>query len=478
MNAIACTSCGKANPKSSRFCSGCGVPMPKPKLKSVGSHLTPGTRLRDRYVIVHPLGQGGMGRTYLAEDTGRFNEWVTLKELMPTLQGTKALQKAEELFQREAAILYKLSSPQIPRFWEFFREGKRLFLVQDYIEGKTYHTLLEERMAIGQRFSEAEIVELLWQLLVVLSYLHSLGIIHRDISPDNIICRASDGLPILIDLGGVVEIPVEVGQTVSSSSPSVPFSSKTRLGKVGYSPDEQMRSGIVAPDSDLYALAVTALVLMTGKQPQDLIDSDTLHWIWQQELSLSPRVSFMLNRMLAPNPSDRFHSADQVLEYLLATTSDVSVVTRMMNTITFMPKASPSYSASVHHTPNNSSGKGELLDSSIAVPQEVPGWNWGAFFFPGLWCIPNQVWIGLIAWSDLSLMTLPFTMGMTWPMMAIILGVKGNEWAWKSRRWKSVKAFKRHQRLWAIAGFLLVSVLMIVLAFIVVMVVALGRSLW
>lgn len=478
MNAIACTSCGKGNPKSSRFCSGCGVPMPKPKLKSVGPHLTPGTRLRDRYVIVRPLGQGGMGRTYLAEDTGRFNEWVTLKELMPALQGTQALQKAEELFQREAAILYKLSSPQIPRFWEFFREGKRLFLVQDYIAGKTYQTLLEERMAIGQYFSETEMVELLWQLLVVLSYLHSLGLIHRDISPDNIICRASDGLPILIDLGGVIEIPLEVGQTVSSSSPSVPFSSKTRLGKLGYSPDEQMRLGIVAPHSDLYALAVTALVLMTGKQPQDLIDADTLHWIWQQELSLSPRMSFMLNRMLAPNPADRFHSADQVLEYLLATASDIPVATRMLNTIGFIPKGSPSPKASVHPAFGNNSGTGKLLDSSIAVPQEIPGWNWGAFFFPGLWCIPNQVWIGLIAWSDLSLITLPLTMGMTWPMMAIILGVKGNEWAWKSRRWKSVKAFKRHQRLWAIAGFFLVSVFMIVLAFIVVMVVALGRSLW
>jgi serine/threonine protein kinase len=478
MNAIACTSCGKGNPRSSRFCSGCGVPMPKPKLKSVGSHLTPGTRLRDRYVIVRPLGQGGMGRTYLAEDTGRFNERVTLKELMPFLQGTQALQKAEELFQREAAILYKLSSPQIPRFWEFFREGKRLFLVQDYIEGKTYHTLLEERMAIGQCFSETEVVELLWQLLVVLSYLHSLGIIHRDISPDNIICRASDGLPILIDLGGVVQIPLEVGQTVSHTPSSVPFSSKTRLGKMGYAPDEQMRLGIVAPHSDLYALAVTAVVLMTGKQPQELIDPDTLHWNWQQGLTLSPRVSFMLNRMLAPNPSDRFHGADEVVEYLLATASHVSATTQMMNTIAFIPKAANSRSTPAHNGSGNPSGQGQLLDSSVTVPEEIHGWNWGAFFLPGLWCIPNQVWIGLIAWSDLSLITLPFTMGMTWPMMAMILGVKGNEWAWKSRRWKSVKAFKRHQRLWAIAGFLLVSVFILVLALIVVMVVALGRSLW
>ncbi|HEY9607851.1 MAG TPA: serine/threonine-protein kinase [Allocoleopsis sp.] len=452
--------------------------MPKPKLKSVGKNLTPGTRLRDRYVIVHPLGQGGMGRTYLAEDTGRFNERVTLKELMPFLQGTQALQKAEELFQREAAILYKLSSPQIPRFWEFFREGKRLFLVQDYIEGKTYHTLLEERMAIGQYFSEAEIVELLWQLLVVLSYLHSLGIIHRDISPDNIICRASDGLPILIDLGGVVQIPLEVGETVSHTPNSVPFSSKTRLGKMGYAPDEQMRLGIVAPHSDLYALAVTALVLMTGKQPQELIDPDTLHWIWQQELSLSPRVSFMLNRMLAPNPSDRFHSADEVVEYLLATASHVSATTQMMNTIAFIPKAANSRSKPAHNGSGNHAGQGQLLDSSVAVPEEIHGWNWGAFFLPGLWCIPNQVWIGLIAWSDFSIITLPFTMGMTWPMMAIILGVKGNEWAWKSRRWKSVKAFKRHQRLWAIAGFCLVFILLLSLLLLVAMIAVLGMSFW
>src|SRR5919202_1797922 len=284
-------------------------------------------------------------------------------------------------------------------------------------------------------------------------------------------CRASDGLPILIDLGGVVQIPLEVGKTVSNTPNSVPFSSKTRLGKIGYSPDEQMRLGIVAPHSDLYALGVTALVLMTGKQPQQMSDPDTLHWSWQQQLTLSPRVSFMLNRMLAPNPSDRFHCVDEVVEYLLATASHVSATTQMMNTIAFIPNAANSRSTPAHNGSGNPSGQGQLLDSSVTVPEEIHGWNWGAFFLPGLWCIPNQVWIGLIAWSDLSMITLPLTMGMTWPMMGLILGVKGNEWAWKSRRWKSVKAFKRHQRLWAIAGFLLVSVFILVLALIVVMVV-------
>jgi serine/threonine-protein kinase len=78
-----------------------------------------------------------MGSTYLVKDTGRFNEMFVLKELTPSVQGTYALQKAEELFEREAAMLHKLRHPQIPRFWEFFRDGKRLFLVQDYIESQT-----------------------------------------------------------------------------------------------------------------------------------------------------------------------------------------------------------------------------------------------------------------------------------------------------------------------------------------------------
>ncbi|HEY9674482.1 MAG TPA: serine/threonine-protein kinase [Waterburya sp.] len=473
MNVIACTSCGSDNLSSSRFCSRCGVVLPKPNLHSVGSDLTPGTWLRDRYIIVRPLGRGGMGRTYLAEDRGRFNEWVTLKEMTPVIQGTQALQKAEELFQREAAILHKLSSPQIPRFWEFFREGRRLFLVQDYIEGQTYQSLLKERIALKQHFSEAEIIELLRQLLPVLSYLHSLGIIHRDISPDNIICRACDGLPVLIDLGAVTQIPLEVAQAVSSLPNAAPANSTTRLGKLGYAPDEQLRLGIVAPHSDLYALAVTTLVLMTGKQPHQLIDSQTLNWVWQQELALSPRIDYILNRMLAAQPSERFHCADEVLQHLSDDDSGASSATHITNTVTFTPQVPHSQPTFV-----NNSGQGRLLDASVEVPEEIHGWNWGAFFLPGLWCVPNRVWIGLVAWTDVSVITLPLTFGMTWPIMAVILGVKGNEWAWKSRRWKSVKQFKRHQRLWAIAGFLLVGLCLLLVVLVVLILVALGKSLF
>ncbi len=471
MSSLITCSNSHANPATSRFCYRCGESLLGHNSRTLGSQeLVPGTQLRDRYIIRHPLGQGGFSRTYLAEDRGRFHELLTVKELTPANQETYALQKAEELFQREAAILHKLSSPQIPRFWEFFRDGQRLFLVQDYIEGKTYQTLLEERTAVGQTFSEAEIIELFQQLLPVLSYLHSCGVIHRDISPDNIICRASDGLPILIDLGGVTKITLEMATTADSSQNSAASRSTTCLGKIGYAPDEQLRLGIAAPHSDLYALAVTALVLMTGKQPQQLIDVETMQWNWQQHLSLSPFLTSLLNRMLASQPVERFQAADEVLHQLQ--THSESAPTQVHSRSTQHEAQSP------HAVPaqTNNSGQGHLFDASVQVPDEIQGWNWGAFFVPGVWCLTNHVWIGLLSWVDFSVVTTVFTFGMTWPIMAIILGVKGNEWAWKSRRWRSVKEFKRHQRLWAIAGFLIFIILLILIALIIVGLLALGLA--
>jgi serine/threonine protein kinase, bacterial len=146
---------GHVNASENRFCSTCGE-----KLLIV----QPGTVLGERYRIGQELGHGGFGRTYLAQDINRFNELCVLKEFAPQVQGTYALEKSEELFEREAGILYKLNHAQIPRFRELFRaalEGRdRLFLVQDYVEGRTYRQLLEARRHQGTYFSETEVRQL------------------------------------------------------------------------------------------------------------------------------------------------------------------------------------------------------------------------------------------------------------------------------------------------------------------------------
>jgi serine/threonine-protein kinase len=262
----------------------------------------------ERYRIIRALGRGGFGYTYLAEDTNRFNELCVLKECAPVTGDASALAKAKELFEREAGVLYQLQHPQIPRFREWFVDSDRefLFLVQDYVQGSTYQALLEAR----KRFNETDVVQLLLNVLPVLEYIHQRGVIHRDISPDNLILRDSDGLPVLIDFGGVKQVAVTIESHVSATAPI------TLIGKPGYAPDEQMRLGEVSPQSDLYALAVTALVLLIGKNPQEFLNQNTLTFRWRGEVSLNPALGSVLDRMIAPQPGDRYHSANEVLHAL------------------------------------------------------------------------------------------------------------------------------------------------------------------
>ncbi|MEG4270759.1 MULTISPECIES: serine/threonine-protein kinase [unclassified Microcoleus] len=275
----------------------------------------PGITLNNHYRIVRELGHGGFGRTYLAEDAHRFNEPCVLKEFAPQVHGSYALQKSEELFEREAGVLYKLQHNQIPRFRELFRvsisDRGYLFLVQDYVPGQTYRFLLDARKRQGLRFIEAEINQLLLQILPLLEYIHSLGVLHRDISPDNLILRSSDGMPVLIDFGGVKQVAATVESLFAEANGTL--APATRIGKLGYAPVEQMQMGIVSPHSDLYALAATVLVLLTGKEPHQLLDSHTLNWNWRSECSLSPNLSLVLDKMLAQQPSQRYSSAREVM---------------------------------------------------------------------------------------------------------------------------------------------------------------------
>ncbi len=280
------------------------------------SLLSPGNVLGNRYEIVRELGRGGFGRSYLAIDRNKFGEKCVLKEFAPQVRGQDELIKAKELFEREAGVLYKLQHPQIPAFRELFRvnenQAESLLLVQDYIEGETYLTKLNHRLSQNRVFSEGEVVELLHALLPVLDYIHRIGVIHRDISPDNIMYRDRDRLPILIDFGCVKEIAATIVYQYSHAK--IP----TRIGKQGYAPEEQMMRGKVSPSSDLYAVGATALTLLTGKDASTIYNSATASWEWRKYLNVSPELGTIFDRLLQHNPQRRYQSAAEVIAVLPA----------------------------------------------------------------------------------------------------------------------------------------------------------------
>lgn len=316
---------------------------------SNSSPVTPGSTLEKRYRILRELGRGGFGRTYLAEDINRYNEHCVLKEFSPVVHSPKAA----ELFDRESSILYSLQHPQIPRFRELLRTdiggSQALFLVQDYIKGQNYEEILISRQKQGKNFNEAEVTQLLFQLLPVLEYIHSKNLIHRDISPDNIIQHDADKLPFLIDFGSVKQIAA----TALFQSKG---QSDTAIGKQGYSPTEQMRQGKVSPASDLYALAVTALVLLTGKKPDKFYDVNQKSWDWRSHITVSQNLATVFDRMLADNSDDRYQSAKAVREALKdPKLSQIGSIISQMVTINFVGRPFKNITQTVtnNHTPVN-----------------------------------------------------------------------------------------------------------------------------
>jgi serine/threonine-protein kinase len=273
-----------------------------------------GSVIKNRYQIERVLGRGGFGRTYLASNVERCGELCVLKVFLHTGIDQEVIQRSRQLFEREAKVLYKINHPQIPKFLAWFEDAGRLIIVQEYINGKTYFHLLKERQKQGQLFSETEVIQWLKDLLPVLTHLHENNIVHRDISPDNIMLPKGQSKPVLIDFGLVKQ---KVSQIWDSSSVRANESEHfSFVGKFGYAPPEQIRVGQCYPCSDLYALAVTAIVLLTGKEPLDLIDQQSLEWRWQSYLSSDSKLRPILSRMLAEKPMDRYQSAQEVLFHL------------------------------------------------------------------------------------------------------------------------------------------------------------------
>ena len=268
--------------------------------------LAQGTILRDRYKIIKQLGGGAFGDTYLAKDSDLpKNSQCVVKHLKPTSTNPQVLAIARRLFTTEAQVLDDLGShDQIPRLLAHFEENEEFYLVQEFVNGND----LGQELTPGKRFSEAEAIELLHDILEVLEVVHEQNIIHRDIKPQNIMRRRIDEKIVLIDFGAVKQIENLVfdaeGQVKSTIA----------IGTPGYIPIEQHNRD-PRLCSDIYAVGMIGIQALTGLSPQQLQrDTTTGELILRHYIPVSDGLMTVLNKMVRSHFSQRYQSAKEALQ--------------------------------------------------------------------------------------------------------------------------------------------------------------------
>jgi serine/threonine protein kinase len=289
------------NPDATKFCLTCGSQL----------------LLKNQYQAIQPIGEGGFGRTFLAMDANRLNAHCVIKQFfpLPEIQGNSlAMTKATELFEQEARQLLQLGEqhPQIPTLFAYFEQDKRLYLVQQFIDGQDLSHELAQRGA----FSEEQIRELLHDLLPVLQFVHQQQVIHRDIKPTNILRRKIDSKLVLIDFGVAKQLTVGTNLTKTG----------TKAGTQGYAAMEQLRGGKAYPASDLYSLGVTCIHLLTQVELDELYDPLEGKWLWREHLrqkgkDVSNQLSQVLDKLLKDFVKERYQSVNEVLEDLKQVTT-------------------------------------------------------------------------------------------------------------------------------------------------------------
>lgn len=261
--------------------------------------------LRHRYKILKPIGQGGFGKTYLAEDIDNFHELCVVKQLICPTQDQQ-IEKKLQLFLREAQQLQKLKqNPQVPSLLAYFEDNQHPYLVQEFVDGQN----LQEELDQNGIFNEDKIRLVLLDLLPILQDIHEQNIVHRDLKPVNIMRRFADQHLVLIDFG-----------IAKQDSFSKMMQSGTILGTEGFAPLEQFIDGKVCPASDLFSLGVCCFNLLTGIYPDHLKHLQGYAWVneWQKHLPqpISQDLAAIIDKLLRIKICDRFTSADEVLAAL------------------------------------------------------------------------------------------------------------------------------------------------------------------
>ena len=283
--------------------------------------LKPGTILEGKYLVGEMLGQGGFGITYIGFDL-LLEQKVAIKEYYPmstgmvsrdghstvvwssAMMGKTGTQKGFDSFLKEARKMAKLGGiPGVVGVKSVFIQNETAYIVMDFIEGET---LLKKLQKNGPMDFDS-CVKLMTPIMQALAEVHEHGIIHRDISPDNIMVRP-DGKLILLDLGAAKDLDIQGNDGSVQSSQMV--------AKHGFSPIEQYsKSGKVGPWTDIYAMAATIYYCCTGILPPPATDRTI-----DDTLACQPRLTQAQFDILADcmhmRPQDRPQSMDTLLQML------------------------------------------------------------------------------------------------------------------------------------------------------------------
>ena len=303
--------------KGQTVCPHCGFSGEAP---DIPHHLRPGTILHGRYLVGSYIGQGGFGITYMGRDLQR-DMRIAIKEYYPSGYANRNNRVSSSItvvdgstqqfiehgilrFISEARTLAALDQePGVVRVYGCFRENQTAYIIMEYLDGWDLRKVLQ-----GRTFTADEIFMLLGPVMNTLEKIHAAGIIHRDISPDNLMLLR-EGRVKLMDFGSA-----RVVDYTDQKSLSVVL-------KAGFAPEEQYRSkGKQGPWTDIYALCATIYRCITGITPDDALErcfEDSILWPSDLNVPISPVQEAVLKKGMAVRYTDRFQNIAEMRQALM-----------------------------------------------------------------------------------------------------------------------------------------------------------------
>jgi outer membrane protein assembly factor BamB/tRNA A-37 threonylcarbamoyl transferase component Bud32 len=278
--------------------------------------LQAGVTLANRYAIQEVVGLGGMGSVYRARDMHFPNvtKLVAVKEMINTAPDPLVRATIVQNFEREANLLATLNHPSIPRIYDYFTLESRSYLVLEFIHGKDMEAVINDTNGF---LPEEQVLSWAIELCDVLDYLHKHKpepIIFRDMKPSNVMINSSGDL-LLVDFG--IAKPFQSGIK------------GTMIGTEGYSPPEQYR-GEATPMADIYAMGATIHHALTRRDPRlEPPFSFAERPLRRINPAVSPELEIIVNRALEYDPANRFKSASEMKDALVAVARKTGALVRM-----------------------------------------------------------------------------------------------------------------------------------------------------